>query len=60
MTFLEDKPDIGEELTFLQQTYASNIDYSNRYPKVVGFPLGILTEKDTNTPLNEIESLTNS
>jgi len=59
MTFLEDESDKEEELTFFPQTYAST-DYSIRYPKVIGFPLGILTEKDTNIPLHEIEALTNS
>ena len=57
MAFLEDDPDIEVEVSFLPQTYAV-VDYSIKYPKVIGDPLGILTEKDSNTPLHEIETLT--
>ena len=57
MAFLEDEPGSEEEVSFFPQTYAAT-DYSIRYPKVIGFPLWILTEKDTNTPLHEIETLT--
>lgn len=52
MTFLE-----NNNLTKLSgiQTYAT--DYKDRFPKVYWNKLGILLEKDTNTPVQEISSI---
>jgi len=36
------------------KTYA-NIDYGNRFPRVYGNELGIITEEDTNIPVHELD-----
>nr|MDD3720451.1 fibrinogen-like YCDxxxxGGGW domain-containing protein [Candidatus Gracilibacteria bacterium] len=36
---------------------ATAFDYSSRFPVVIGKKLGILTEKDTNTPIQDINSI---
>jgi len=40
-------------ISWIQQTYA--VDYTQRFPQVMGRKLGILLEQDTNTPLQEMQ-----
>ena|GEM_PF-4462827 len=53
MAFLENE----KEVAFFPQTYAAEIDYSERIPAVTGKKLGILVEDTTNTPVQEVASL---
>ncbi len=53
--FLEEQPQIS--YLPVEQSYANGIDYSFRFPAVVGNRLGVLVEDGTNTPVQEIPSL---
>lgn len=57
LAFLEEEQTVS---SFISTTYAATVDYSDRYSKVIGTPLGILTQSGTNSPAQEITSISNS
>lgn len=54
MAFLEEEPEIVTA-SLLTQSYAEDIDYTERYPTVAGKPLGTLiyTQDGSNRPVQE-------
>lgn len=55
LAFMEDPQ---ESSASISQGYA--VDYSNRYPKAYGSKIGVLHQKSTNTPLQEIAGISGS
>jgi len=54
MALMEEAGSVAQN-TFSNNTFAA--DYSSRYPKVYGRKLWVLTEVDTNTPVQELSSI---
>ncbi|NDK09362.1 type II secretion system protein [Candidatus Gracilibacteria bacterium] len=54
MALMEEAGSVAQN-TISNTTFAA--DYSSRFPKVYGRKLGVLTEVDTNTPVQELSSI---
>jgi len=55
LTFLEETDNLQASLPFVSQTHA--VDFSNRFPKVFGSKLGVLTLTSNKTPINQVWSI---